>query len=173
MEMIIDMFEDVMKAGPLAREPCVKVKVVLDDLKLHEDAIHRGPAQMYPAVRDSIRGSMMTANPLFYEPIQTLQFEAPAEFMGEISKIISNKRGQLLDMTQEGEVITVKGKLPVGEMFGLASDVRSGTGGRGSFYVVDQAFEKLPEELQEKIKRNIRSRKGIDLDAEIAKTKSS
>jgi elongation factor 2 len=61
--MIIDMFEDVMQAGPLAREPCVKIKVTLEDLKLHEDAIHRGPAQMYPAVRDSIREAMMTAKP--------------------------------------------------------------------------------------------------------------
>ena len=171
MEMIIDMFEDVMKAGPIAREPCINVKVVVDDLKLHEDAIHRGPAQTYPAVRDSIRGGMMTADPLLFEPVQTLQFEAPAEYMGEISKLISNKRGQLLDMQQEGETITVKGKLPVGEMFGIASDLRSATGGRGNFYLVDQNFEKLPEELQQKIKRQIRSRKNIDLDAEIAKGK--
>ena len=171
MEMIMDMFEDVMKAGPIAREPCINVKVVIDDLKLHEDAIHRGPAQMYPAVRDSIRGAMMIAHPLLFEPVQTLQFEAPVEYMGEISKLISNKRGQLLDMQQEGETITVKGKLPVGEMFGLASDLRSATGGRGNFYLVDQNFEKLPEEMQEKIKRQIRSRKGIDLDAEVAKGK--
>jgi len=171
MEMIIDMFEDVMKAGPIAREPCFKIKVVIDDLKLHEDAIHRGPAQMYPAVRDSIRGAIMTAGPLLFEPVQTLQFEAPVEYMGEISKLISNKRGQLLDMQQEGEMISVKGKLPVAEMFGLASDLRSATGGRGNFYLVDQNFEKLPEELQQKIKRQIRTRKGIDLDAEIAKGK--
>ena len=113
----------------------------------------------------------MIAEPLLFEPVQTLQFEAPADFMGEISKLISNKRGQLLDMQQEGETITVKGKLPVGEMFGLASDLRSATGGRGNFYLVDQNFEKLPEELQQKIKKQIRSRKGIDLDAEVAKGK--
>nr|MCK4930478.1 elongation factor EF-2 [Nanoarchaeota archaeon] len=171
MEMVMDMFEDVMKAGPIAREPCFKVKVVIDDLKLHEDAIHRGPAQMYPAIRDSIRGGMMIANPLLFEPVQTLQFEAPAEYMGEISKLISNKRGQLLDMQQEAEMITVKGKLPVGEMFGLASELRSATGGRGNFYLVDQNFEKLPENLQEKIKGQIRTRKGIALDAEVAKGK--
>ena len=171
MEMIIDMFEDVMKAGPIAREPCINVKVVLDDLKLHEDAIHRGPAQTYPAVRNSMRGAMMTAKPLLFEPVQTLQFEAPVEFMGEISKLIANKRGQLLDMVQEGEMITVKGKLPVGEMFGIASDLRSATGGRGNFYLVDQNFEKLPEILQDKIKRQIRSRKNIDLDVEVAKGK--
>ncbi|MBU1199857.1 MAG: elongation factor EF-2 [Nanoarchaeota archaeon] len=169
MEMIIDMFEDVMKGGPIAREPCIKVKVVVDDLKLHEDAIHRGPAQMYPAVRDAVRAAMLTAQPILYEPVQTLQFEAPVEYMGEISKVISNKRGQLLDMKQESESIEVIGKLPVAEMFGLASELRSATGGRGNFFLIDQNFEKLPEELQEKVKRQIRNRKGISIDAEVAK----
>ena len=161
IEMVSDMFEDVMMKGPLAKDPCIGVKVILDDVKLHEDAIHRGPAQVYPAVREGIRGSMMLANPLIFEPVQVLQFEAPVEFMGEISKLISSKRGQLLDMQQEGAHIMVKGKLPVGEMFGLSSDLRSATEGRGSFFVLDQTFEKLPEELQPKIIGQIRNRKGL------------
>lgn len=160
-EMVNDMFEDVMNKGPLAREPCIGVKVILDDVKLHEDAIHRGPAQMYPAVRDGIRAAMAMSRPLLFEPVQTLQFEAPVQFMGEISKLISSKRGQLLDMTQEGAHVVVKGKLPVGEMFGLSSELRSATEGRGSFFVLDQTFEKLPEELQNKIVGQIRSRKGL------------
>ena len=164
IEMVMDMFEDVMSAGPLAREPCINVKVMLMDVKLHEDAIHRGPAQVYPAVREGIRGAMMLANPVIYEPLQTLQFEAPADYMGEISKLIANKRGQLLDMQQEGEHITVKGKLPVGEMFGMTSDLRSATGGRGNHFLVDQSFEKLPNELQEKIINQIRHRKGLKIE---------
>jgi elongation factor 2 len=164
IEMVLDMFEDIMSAGPLAREPCVGIKVMLMDVKLHEDAIHRGPAQLYPAVREGIRGAIMTAKPLVYEPLQTLQFDSPAEYMGEISKLISNKRGQLLDMKQEGELISVKGKLPVGEMFGMTSDLRSATGGRGNHFLVDQSFEKLPNELQEKIIKQIRQRKGLKLE---------
>jgi elongation factor 2 len=103
----------------------------------------------------------MQAGPLMFEPVQLLQFEAPVEFMGEISKLISSKRGQLMDMQQEGAQIVVKGKLPVGEMFGLSSDLRSATEGRGNFFVLDQNFEKLPEELQPKIIGQIRSRKGL------------
>jgi len=164
IEMIMDMFEDVMSAGPLAREPCINVKVMLMDVKLHEDAIHRGPAQAYPAIREGIRGAMMLANPVIYEPLQTLQFEAPVEYMGEISKLIANKRGQLLDIQQEGEHITVKGKLPVGEMFGMTSDLRSATCGRGNHFLVDQSFEKLPNELQEKIIKQIRQRKGLKIE---------
>jgi elongation factor 2 len=159
--MVMDMFEDVMNAGPIAREPCFSVKVILDDVKLHEDAIHRGPAQLYPAVRDGIRGAMLMARPVIFEPVQTLSFEAPVDFMGEISKLIQNKRGQLIDVQQESETITVIGKLPVGEMFGLASDLRSATEGRGSSSLVDQTFEKLPEELQAKVIQKIRDRKGL------------
>ncbi|MFH1771130.1 MAG: elongation factor EF-2 [archaeon] len=161
IEMIMDMFEDVMKSGPIAREPCIGVEVTIEDLKLHEDAIHRGPAQFYPAVRMGIRGAMSQAKPLIFEPFQTMRFEAPTSYMGEISKLIANKRGQLLDMKQEGETVIVIGKLPVGEMFGLSSELRSATGGRGISSLVDQNFEKLPEELQHKIAAQISQRKGL------------
>ncbi|MBD3313895.1 elongation factor EF-2 [Candidatus Woesearchaeota archaeon] len=161
IELVLDMFEDVMNAGPLAKEPCVGVRVNMTDCKLHEDAIHRGPSQMYPAVREGIRGAIMISSPMLFEPVQTLQFEAPDEYMGEISKLISNKRGQLLEMNQEGPEVVVKGKLPVGEMFGMTSDLRSATGGRGNQFLVDQNFEKLPEEMQPKIIKQIRDRKGL------------
>lgn len=161
IELVMDMFEDVMNQGPIASEPCFGLRVTLDDAKLHEDAIHRGPAQMYPAVRESIRGAIRESNPVLFEPVQTLVFEGPSDYMGEISKLISNKRGQLLDMTQEGASVKVKGKLPVAEMFGLASDLRSATGGRGSSSLVDQTFERLPDELQNKIITRIRERKGL------------
>ncbi|MBN1156860.1 elongation factor EF-2, partial [Candidatus Woesearchaeota archaeon] len=74
---------------------------------------------------------------------------------------IANKRGQLIDMQEEGQQIKVTGKLPVAETFGLASELRSATEGRGNFSLVDQTFEKLPEEMQEKIIKQIRSRKGL------------
>ncbi|MBS3135659.1 elongation factor EF-2 [Candidatus Woesearchaeota archaeon] len=161
IDLILDMFEDVMKGGPLAKEPCVKVKVRLTDMSLHEDAIHRGPAQVYPAIRDGIRGAMMLATPVLYEPLQVMRIEAPVEFMGEISKLVSNKRGQLLEMNQEGSLVIAKSKLPVGEMFGWSSELRSATEGRGNSSLMDQMFEKMPMELQERIKAQLKERKGL------------
>lgn len=163
IEMVLEAFNDVMTYGPISREPCTKVKVMLMDTKLHEDAIHRGPAQVLPAVRDSIRGAMLNAGLVIYEPMQVLHIEAPANAMGNLSKLVQNRRGQLLDMQQEGASLVVKAKLPVGEMFGLTSDLRSATEGRGHFYVSDQVFEKLPAELQGKVSQNIMSRKGLKL----------
>ncbi|MDI3544467.1 MAG: elongation factor 2 [Candidatus Woesearchaeota archaeon] len=164
IEMVMDMFEDVMGAAPLAREPAINIKVVLTDAKLHEDSIHRGPAQIYPAVREGIRGAIMDASPVMLEPIQTLRFECPADYVGEVSKLIGNKRGQMLDMQQEGNHAVVLGKLPVAEMFGLSSELRSATGGRGTFSLVDQNFEIVPYELQDEVIRQIRARKGLKLE---------
>ena len=161
IEMVMDGFEQVIKEGPLAREPCMRVKVILNDMKLHEDAIHRGPAQVLPAIRDAIKDAMRNAGTSVFEPLQVLQIESPAEYMGAISKLVQNKRGALLDMTQEGEHITITAKLPVAEMFGLTSELRSATGGRGNFYVVDQVFEKVPMQMQEELVKKIRHRKGL------------
>lgn len=161
IELILDMFEDVMKAGPLAKEPCINMVVRLMDIKLHEDTIHRGPAQIYPAVRESIRGAIMQAGPVFYEPLQVLRIEAPSDYVGEMSKLVSSKRGQLLSMEQEGEITVIIGKMPVGEMFGWSNELRSATGGRGNSSLVDQSFEKLPMELQDKVKKQIVQRKGL------------
>ena len=166
IEMVMDGFEQIMTNGPLAKEPCVKVKVRLMDCKLHEDAIHRGPAQVLPAMREAIREAMIDGKAVIFEPLQLLQIEAPVEYMGEVSRLVQNKRGQLLDMQQEGEHLTIKAKLPVAEMFGLTSELRSATSGRGNFFVVDQMFERLPEVLQEKVINQIKKRKGISVSEE-------
>lgn len=165
IEMIMDGFQQVIDAGPLAREPCSKMRIVINDMKLHEDAIHRGPAQVYPAIRESIKGAMNHASPYILEPVQVLQIESPASYLGNLSAMIQNKRGQLLNVDQQGEHITIKAKLPVAEMIGLASDLRSTTSGRGSYFIVDQQFEKLPTNLQPKIVKQIRSRKGLSENA--------
>jgi elongation factor 2 len=161
IELVLDAFEQVVDAGTIAREPCIRLKVSLVDIKLHEDAIHRGPAQVYPAVRDAMRMAMNSGKPVLYEPVQTMLFEGPINFMGEMTKLIQSKRGQLMDVTQTNIDCTIKARLPVAEMIGLASDLRGATEGRGSFSMVDQAFEKTPAAVQAVVVRQIRSRKGL------------
>jgi elongation factor 2 len=161
IELLLDSFEMTMKAGPLAREPCHRLKVSLVDMKLHEDAIHRGPAQVYPAIREGLRDAFRTAAPFMYEPVQVHVIEIPNEFMGEVTKLVSTKRGQLLDARQESIVSFIKAKLPVAEMIGWSSDLRSATGGRGISSLLEQSFEKLPNELQQKVIQQIRTRKGL------------
>jgi len=161
IDLILDSFEQVMKSGPLAREPCHKLKVSVVDMKLHEDSIHRGPAQVYPAIREAIKEAFKSSSPVLFEPIQAYQIEAPVKFMSALTQLISGKRGILSDVQQDESMVTIKAELPVQEMIGWSSDLRSATEGRGVSSLVDQYFKKMPTELQQKIIKQIRDRKGL------------
>ncbi|MBI2043648.1 elongation factor EF-2, partial [Candidatus Pacearchaeota archaeon] len=159
--MVMDAFEMVMSQGPLAREPCMKMKVSLVDTRLHEDAIHRGPAQVYPAIRESITEAMKSVNAFLLEPIQIHVIEVPESFLGEATKLVGSKRGQMLDVKHEFGMVGVKAKIPVAEMIGWSNDLRSATEGRGVSSLLDQLFEKTPNSIQADVIRKIRSRKGL------------
>ena len=116
---------------------------------------------MYPGVGEGIRGAVMQAGPMLFEPLQVTRIEVPHEYVGEISKLVSSKRGQMLDMVQEGDLTVITARMPVAEMLGWSNDLRSATNGRGSSSLVDQMFEKLPYELQDKVKNQIIQRKGL------------
>ena len=161
IEMILDAFEMVIDQGPLAREPCMKMKISLMDIRLHEDAIHRGPAQVYPAVREAIKGAMKKADSSLLEPLQIHIIEVPEKFMGTITKLVGSKRGQTLDIEQEDGVVKIKARIPVAEMLGWSNDLRSATEGRGSSSLLEQEFEKVPAGLQADVTRKIRDRKGL------------
>jgi elongation factor 2 len=161
IELVLDSFEEIVRASPLAREPGMKMKMSLIDLKLHEDAIHRGPAQVYPAVRDSVKAAMHGASPIMLEPVQVHQIEAPTDFMGAVTSLVSTKRGSLVDVAQDESGVTIKAEIPVSEMIGWTSDLRSATEGRGVSSLVSQCFKKLPSEFQPKVIKQIRERKGL------------
>lgn len=161
MEMILDAFRQICKEGPLAKEPCSGLKVKLVDAKLHEDAIHRGPAQVIPAVKYAIGEAMKQANPTLLEPVQIIRIDTSEETMGSVIDLVQNRRGQILDMKTEQGAAIIKAKLPVAEMFGFEAALKSATGGKGFYSLIDVIFEKIPEDLKDKTIRSIRKRKGL------------
>ncbi|NOX71134.1 MAG: elongation factor EF-2 [Candidatus Micrarchaeota archaeon] len=161
MEMLKEAFKEAMDNGPLAREPCSAIKVKLVDAKLHEDAIHRGPAQVIPAVRSAIREGMVKAKAYILEPKQFIRIDVPTDHVSGALKEISNRRGQVIDMTDEHGSSVIKAKLPVAEMFGFNSSLKSSTGGMGFFWLIDVVYEPLPKELEQKYIDQIKQRKGI------------
>jgi elongation factor 2 len=162
MALIQEGFHEAMDEGPLAKEKCLGVKVKLVDAKLHEDSIHRGPAQVIPAVREAIRQAMLQADAFLMEPKQKVFIHVPQDYMGAASREIQRRRGQILDMKQEGDIVVMDSKCPVAEMFGFSGDIRSATEGRALWSTEIVGFEKLPEELQEEIIKKIRQRKGLN-----------
>ncbi len=161
IELIVEAFRSVIDKGPLAEEPVMKMKVKVMDMKLHEDSIHRGPAQVIPAVRHAMYGSMMLSRDSLFEPYQKLWVQAPHEYMGAITREIQGRRGQIVDMNQEGELINIESKVPVAEMFGFSGAIRSATEGRALWSTEVIGFELLPESMQNDIVIQIRKRKGL------------
>ncbi len=161
-ELIKEGFRNVVDKGPLAGEPSNKILVRLVDAELHEDAIHRGPAQVIPAVRFAIEQAILSAKPSILEPVQVIRIDVPEESMGDVIKEIQSRRGQVMDMTHERGVTVVQAKIPVAEMFGFEATLKSVTGGKGFYSLIDVVFEKLPQELFERTILSIRKRKGME-----------
>nr|WP_319373384.1 elongation factor EF-2 [uncultured Methanobacterium sp.] len=160
-ELLLEGFESAMDDGPIAKERVMGIKIRLMDAKIHEDAVHRGPAQVLPAIRKAVYGAIMMAEPALLEPIQKVFINTPQDYMGSATREIQNRRGQIVDMSQEGDMSTVESKVPVAEMFGFAGDIRSATEGRCLWSTESAGFERLPRELQNTIIREIRQRKGL------------
>ncbi|MBU0624553.1 MAG: elongation factor EF-2 [Candidatus Thermoplasmatota archaeon] len=161
MELIKDAFDEAMDRGPLANEKCMAVKIMLVDAKLHEDSIHRGPAQVIPAARSAMYGAMCQAGRVLYEPIQKVFINVPEDMMGNAIREIQQRRGIIEDMKQEGDITTVQGKCPVAEMFGFAASIRSATSGRALWSTENSGFEQMPREVVDKTVPKIRERKGL------------
>ncbi len=161
IDSMMDGWRLVIDSGPLAREPVMKTKLILHDAKIHVDHMHRGPAQIYPAVRKAMFESMKLGDACMVEPIQTHRIEVPIDFMGAIIQLVGSKRGVLIDVQQEGGESIIIAKIPVAEMIGWSNDLRSATEGRGVSSLADQNFQRLPKELQENVIRKIRERKGL------------
>ena len=163
MELLIEGFEEAMKDGPLAREKCTGIKVLITDATIHEDPVHRGPAQIIPAMRRPIYAGMLTAGVVLLEPKQKFTINIPQEYLSDVISFLNSKRGQIIDIQQEAEQATLIAKMPVAEVIkGFSNDMRGLTQGRAIWYPEYAGYERLPKELQDKVVREIRKRKGQD-----------
>ena len=161
MELVLDGWREALRGGPLADELVQNLKIRLVDVKLHEDAIHRGPAQVIPAVRSAVKAGLLLGGDSLLEPIQKIQITVPTEQMGAATSQIQGRRGQVFDMLSEGDTMTIVGRAPVAELFGFAGDVRSATEGRAMWSTEFVGFELVPAGIVTDVVKAIRKRKGL------------
>ncbi len=166
MEMIKDAFKDVVNGGPpvggpLAKEPCSGMIVKLTDADLHEDAVHRGPAQVMPAVRFAIQQAMLRGGATFLEPKQILRIDSPQDYIGNVTAEVNNRRGEIINVEQEEYSAIITAKVPVAELFGFEGMLKSATAGKGFQSLIDVVFEKIPRDLKDQVAARIRERKGL------------
>jgi elongation factor 2 len=160
-DMVISGFRWGAESGPLAGEPMRGVKVKLLDAQLHEDPVHRGPAQIMPATRRAFYGSFLTAKPVILEPIYKIGVTVPAQWVGDISSIITRKRGRIISSEQKGPLTMITGYIPVAETFGLAAELRSATSGHAFWQTQFDHWEKVPENIALTVIEEIRKRRGL------------
>ncbi len=160
-EYIGDAFRNAMEEGPLMNEPTRGVKVKLTSAKLHEDTIHRGPAQIMPASRRAIHAAILQAEPTVLEPLLKVEVRTPQEFLGNVTQAIKSRRGQVKTIESEEELAIVDSSIPVAESFGLSADMRSSTEGRALWASEFEKFDEVPGSLQEEAIRETRERKGL------------
>ncbi|MFI5414136.1 MAG: elongation factor EF-2 [Candidatus Lutacidiplasmatales archaeon] len=161
MDLVVDAFKEAVNRGPLANEKVYGLKVRLVDAKLHEDSIHRGPAQTIPAARSGIYGAMVLGGRVLLEPLQKVTVNVPQEVLSGATRELQRRRGEILDMTNVGDLQTIVAKAPVAELFGFASDIRSATAGKVLWSTESLGFEILPAELQGKVVAEVRQRRGL------------
>uniref|UniRef100_A0A7J3KG46 Elongation factor 2 n=1 Tax=Staphylothermus marinus TaxID=2280 RepID=A0A7J3KG46_STAMA len=160
-DTLIQGFKLAMREGPLAMEPVRGVKVILHDAIIHEDPAHRGPAQLFPAIRNAIFVGMLTSKPTILEPILKLDIRVPLEYMGSVSMIITKKRGKLLEVIQQGAVAKIIAEIPVSESFDIAGELRGATAGKAFWGQEFSRWSPIPDSMLMDLIAKIRQRKGL------------
>ena len=162
MDSIKSGFEDVIYSGPIAHETVRGVKFVLHHFVPHEDPAHRGLAQLMPATRRAMLGSMLIADPVLLEPILGIEIKCPQEQIGTVAGILSGKRGKLLNVEQKGLISIIQGEVPASETFDLSEVMRGGTAGKALWNTYFKAWQPVPQSIFRTLVGETRKRKGLN-----------
>ncbi|MGA9166851.1 MAG: elongation factor EF-2 [Nitrososphaeraceae archaeon] len=162
MDSIRSGFDDVVHSGPIAHESLRGVKFVLHHFVPHEDPAHRGLAQLMPASRRSMLGSMLIAEPVLLEPILGIEVKCPQEQIGTVAGILSGKRGKLLNVDQKGIISIMQGEVPASETFDLSEIMRGGTAGKALWSTYFKDWQVVPQSILRSLVIETRKRKGLN-----------
>jgi elongation factor G len=141
--------EEALDNGPRAGYPMVDVRVTLTDGKYHDtdssEIAFRIAGSL--ALKDAVR----RAKPVLLEPIFAVEVVTPEEFMGDVIGDLNRRRGQVQGMEQRGNAQVVSAFVPLAEMFGYATDVRSMTQGRATYTMQFERYDEVPANIAEKV----------------------
>ncbi len=162
MDSIRSGFDDVIHNGPIAHEQVRGVKFALHHFVPHEDPAHRGLAQLMPAARRAMLGSMLIADPVLLEPILGIEVKCPQDLIGQVSSVLSGKRGKLLNVEQKGIIAIIQGEVPASETFDLSEKMRGATAGKAMWNSYFKAWQPVPNSIFRNLVGEVRKRKGLN-----------
>ena len=144
--------EEAMQSGILGGFPVVGVKANVYDGSYHE--VDSSEMAFHIAGSLAFKDAMKKADPILCEPIMKVEVTMPEEYMGDVIGDINSRRGRIEGMDDLGGGKIVRGFVPLSEMFGYSTDLRSRTQGRGNYSMFFEKYEQVPKSVQEKVLSN-------------------
>ena len=138
-----------MGDGPRAVFPVVGVKVNLRDGKYHD--VDSSDMAFRIAARNAMREAIRKANPKILEPMMKVEVETPEEYQGSVIGDLSSRRGIIGSMDARGDVNVVNASVPLAEMFGYSTALRSLTAGKATYSMEFESFEPAPNNIAEAV----------------------
>ena len=141
--------QEALNSGVLAGYPVEDVRVELIDGSYHD--VDSSEAAFKVAGSMAIKAALKKGDPVILEPVMAVEVETPEEYMGFVMGDIPSRRGLIQGQEQRGNAVVISAKVPLSNMFGYATDLRSGTQGRAVYTMQFDSYEPVPKSVQEEI----------------------
>ena len=138
---------EAITTGTLLGNPVVDIKVIVYDGSYHD--VDSSEIAFKMATKMAFKSGMDKASPVLLEPIMKVEVETPDDHMGDVIGDLSSRRGKILGMTAKGKTQIINAEVPLGEMFGYATDLRSMTKGRAGYAMEFKLYQEVPRHVQE------------------------
>ena len=142
-------FKQSMAKGPKLEFPITGVKVVINDGASH--AVDSSDMAFQAAARGAFREAYQRAKPVIHEPIMKVVVETPPEFQGSVMGLLNQRRGMIIGSQDEGVMCVIEAQVPLAEMFGFSTILRSSTQGKAQFTMEFALYRQVPQSIAEKI----------------------
>ena len=142
-------FKQSMAKGPKLEFPITGVKVVINDGASH--AVDSSDMAFQAAARGAFKEAYLRAKPVVHEPIMKVVVETPTEFQGSVMGLLNQRRGMIIGSQDEGVMCVIESQVPLGEMFGFSTILRSSTQGKAQFTMEFALYRQVPQSIAEKI----------------------
>ncbi|MGR1082576.1 elongation factor G [Olegusella massiliensis] len=140
---------EALESGVIAGYPVQDIKVTLVDGSYHE--VDSSEAAFKIAGSMAIKKALQQSDPILLEPVERVDVETPEQYMGDVMGNLSSRRGKIEGMEDRSNVKVIRAKVPLGEMFGYATDLRSQTQGRASYTMQFDSYEPVPKSTRDEI----------------------
>ena len=141
--------QEALNTGVIAGYPVVDVKVTLFDGSYHE--VDSSEAAFKIAGSMAIKDALKKSDPILLEPYMFVEVETPEQYMGDVMGNLSGRRGKIEGMDDRAGSKVIRAKVPLGEMFGYATDLRSQTQGRASYTMQFDSYEPAPKSIMDEV----------------------